>query len=205
MLADAGATVAWQEPFTAALTGLRQDGLRADLRDLERAGPTDLELQALAALEGQPRRLAYLAGSLARRTDRGEAAGRLRIPALGLDRVVVDGADDGSLRKGPGFYGGSPLPGARGTAAIAGHRTTYGAPFRDLDDLERGDRVVVEMPYATFAYEVEGARIVDPEDVSVLRRRRYDRLVLTACHPLYSAQERIVVFARLVATTPRVQ
>ncbi len=94
------------------------------------------------------------------------------------------------------------LPGVPGTAAIAGHRTTYGAPFRDLDELRPGDAVVVAMPYATFTYRVERTRIVDPSDLSVLARRRYDRLVLSACHPLYSAAERIVVLARLESTVP---
>ena len=124
-------------------------------------------------------------------------AGRLRAPAAGLSAVVVEGIAAGDLRRGPGHYPGTPLPGQRGTVAIAGHRTTYGAPFRRLDDLERGDRIELAMPYGRFAYRVEGSRIVAPSATWVTRRVAYDRLVLTACHPLYSAAERIVVFARL--------
>jgi sortase A len=87
--------------------------------------------------------------------------------------------------------------------AIAGHRTTYGAPFRDIDRLDRRDRIAVEMPYGRFTYEVERRRIVKPTAVGVVRGAGYDRLVLSACHPKYSAAKRIVVFARLVGVHPR--
>jgi len=92
-------------------------------------------------------------------------------------------------------------PGSKGVrfkVGIAGHRTTYGAPFRRIDETERGDEIVVEMPYARFVYRFERSRIVDPSQVDVVRDVERDRLVLTACHPLYSAAERYVVFARQV-------
>jgi sortase A len=123
--------------------------------------------------------------------------GRIVMPAIGVSEVFVEGTGAGDLRRGPGHYPATPLPGERGTVAIAGHRTTYGAPFRDIDDLERGDRIELRMPYGRFAYRVERTRIVPPTEVSVTARVAYDRLVLSACHPLYSAAERIVVFARL--------
>ncbi len=104
---------------------------------------------------------------------------------------------------GPGHYPGTPLPGTHGTVAIAGHRTTYGAPFRRLDQLGRGDRIELRMPYGTFVYSVERRRIVAPTAVWVTRSTSYDRLILSACHPLYSAAKRIVVFARLVDTRPK--
>ena len=84
-----------------------------------------------------------------------------------------------------------------GTFAVAGHRTTYLAPFRDVDQLEAGDPIVVTMPYATFTYRVDETRIVSPDEVSVKKSVGRERLVLTACHPLYSAAQRIVVFADL--------
>ena len=115
---------------------------------------------------------------------------------------MVEGISTGDLRKGPGHYPTTPLPGERGTVAIAGHRTTYGAPFRRLDDLRRGERIMVDMPYGRFLYRVQSTKVVDDQEVSVLRRRSYDRLVLTACHPLYSAAERIVAFARLERELP---
>ena len=202
LLLDAGLTIVWQEPVSALYARITQGALGGDLDSLEKAGPTALEMRALTKLAGENRRLAFLARSLRRRLDDGDAAGRIRIPEIGASFVVVDGTSTAALRKGPGFFPESPLPGARGTTAIAGHRTTYMAPFRRIDDVERGDDVVVEMPYGRFTYEVERTRIVRPDELWVLRRASYDRLVLSACHPLYSAAQRIVVFARLVRTEP---
>jgi sortase A len=147
--------------------------------------------------------MAFLARSLKRTAGRGDAVGRIEIPRIGASYVVVKGTDAGSLRKGPGVYDQTGLPGAPGTVAIAGHRTTYRAPFRRVDDLRQGDRISVEMPYGRFVYAVELTRIVPPTEVSVIRRTSYDRLVLSACHPLYSAAKRIVVFARLVEARAR--
>jgi sortase A len=132
----------------------------------------------------------------------GDAIGRLKIPKLGADFVMVKGSDPSDLRKGPGTYDDTPLPGVGGTTAIAGHRTTYLAPFRHLDDLRPGNRITVEMPYGTFTYRVQRTRIVSPETLSVLRDVGYDRLVLSACHPLFSAAQRIVVVARLSHVVP---
>jgi sortase A len=119
------------------------------------------------------------------------------MPSIGVAEVFVEGTDTDDLRRGPGHYPATPLPGQRGTVAIAGHRTTYGAPFHDVDDLRRGDRVELDMPYGRFTYRVERTRIVPPTATEVTDRVAYDRLVLSACHPLYSAARRIVVFARL--------
>jgi len=110
---------------------------------------------------------------------------------------VVEGTTTELLRKGPGHYRETPLPGERGTTAIAGHRTTYGAPFRRIDDLRKGQRIIVDLPYGRYVYRVESTKIVEPTDLSVLDRRPHDRLVLSACHPLYSAAQRIIAFARL--------
>ena len=203
LLLDAGITLAWQEPVSALYARLTQDRLGGDLEDLEQAGPTPLERKTLGRLKTDDRRLAFLARSLKRRLDKGDAAGRIRIPEIGVNYVVVDGTDTASLRKGPGLYSTQPFPGVHGTVAIAGHRTTYMAPFRNIDDLDRGDRIAVEMPYAKFTYAVERTRIVEPDALWVLRRKRNDQLVLSACHPLYSASKRIVTFARLVSTEPR--
>jgi sortase A len=203
MLADAGLTVLWQEPVSAVYASLVQGRLSGDLRDLERARPSAVEARALRALEGERRRMAFLARALKRGADRGAAVGRIRIPRMDASFVVVNGTDAGSLRKGPGVYDRTPLPGAPGTVGIAGHRTTYRAPFRHIDDLRQGDAISVEMPYGRFTYAVELTRIVPPTEVSVIRRVAYDRLVLSACHPLYSAAKRIVVFARLVGAEPR--
>ena len=203
LLLDAGLTVAWQEPVSALYAKITQGQLDGDLEKLEVAQPTPVERRVLRSLKTRGRRTAFLARSLKRRLDEGEAAGRIRIPEIGVKQVVVDGTGGASLRNGPGFFPQNPWPGARGTVAIAGHRTTYGAPFRRVDDLERGDDVIVEMPYGKFTYEVERTRIVSPDAWWVTQRVGYDRLVLSACHPLYSAAKRIIVFAKLVRTEPR--
>jgi sortase A len=202
VLADAATTLLWQEPLTALQTRIRQHRLSGDLARLEATGPTRLEARALASLDGDRQRIAFLARSLQRRTAPGDAVGRLKIGRLGADFVLVKGSDPGDLRKGPGTYDGTPLPGVPGTAAIAGHRTTYLAPFRHLDDLRRNDRITVQMPYATFTYRVERTRIVDAGALWILRRGAVDRLVLSACHPLFSAAQRIVVFSRLTSVVP---
>ncbi|MDP2711725.1 MAG: class E sortase [Solirubrobacteraceae bacterium] len=203
MLADAGLTLIWQEPVSALYATFVQGRLDDDLRKLELSQPTALDLAALRKLATERRRIAFLARKLRTDQDRGSAAGRVKIAKIGVDFVLVDGTDANSLRKGPGIYDEVPFPGAPGTTAIAGHRTTYGSPFRKIDQLRRGDEVVVEMPYGKLTYEVERSRIVPPTELSVLRRVSYDRLVLSACHPLYSAAQRIVVFARLVAAEAR--
>ena len=198
LLVDVGLTLVWQEPVSALYADWRQDALADDLEELSVPDLSPGEKKALDRLPLDSDRTAFLARALKRRTDPGDPIGRIKIPEVDLSKVVVEGTDGDSLRKGPGHYPETPLPGIRGTVAIAGHRTTYGAPFRDLDKLERGDEVIVEMPYGSFFYEVEREQIVDPTATWVTRRVDHDRLVLTACHPKYSAAQRIVIFARLV-------
>ncbi len=202
LIGDAGVTLAWEEPVTHFFTLRQQAVLGGRLEALRAAPLTPVQQGALDGLRGTRERVAFLARSLSASAAPGSAIGEIRLPRIGERYVVVKGSSAEALRKGPGAYDDVGLPGVPGTAAIAGHRTTYGAPFRRIDKFLRGDRIVVAMPYATFTYRVERIRIVAPTDLSVLTRRRYDRLVLTACHPLYSAAQRIVVFARLERTTP---
>lgn len=197
VLADGIATLVWQEPLTAVYARIQQSELDDELAALERTRPTPGERRVIARLPDQRRRLAFHARALGGRSEPGDPLGRLRAPAIGLDTVVVEGTGGAELRTGPGHYAGTPLPGQRGTVAIAGHRTTYGAPFRDVDDLDPGDRIEFRTPYGRFSYRVERTRIVAPTALEVIDRVAYDRLVLTACHPLHSAAQRIVVFARL--------
>ncbi len=203
LMIDAALTLAWQEPVSALYARITQDRLAGDLRDLERAAPSDLERRVLQRLPTDRRRITFLARSLKRRAKAGSAVGRIRIPSIDASFVLVAGTDAAALRKGPGIFPETPFPGAPGTTAIAGHRTTYLAPFRRIDRLRRGNYIVVRMPYAQISYRVERRRIVLPGALWVIRRVRHDRLVLTACHPLYSAAKRIVVFARLVSIVPR--
>ena len=139
----------------------------------------------------------------------GEAAGRIIIPAIGVDKTYVRGVDRDDLRQGPGHYPLSVFPGQAGNAAIAGHRTTYGAPFLDLDKLVPGDEIIVETLQGRFRYlvnshESQGAEggpvghfIVDPRATWVLDDHGDSRLTLTACHPKRSAAQRIIVTATL--------
>ena len=203
LLADAVTTLVWQEPVSALYSRLQQGRLDDKLAKLEGTEPTAVDRKVLSKLGTLDRRLAYAARALNRRTDDGQPLGRIRIPSIGVSSVVVAGTGTADLRLGPGHYPGTPLPGARGTVAIAGHRTTYGAPFRKLDKVGKGDRIEVRMPYGTFVYKVEQKRIVAPTALWVTRRTSYDRLILSACHPLYSAAQRIVVFARLIDKRPK--
>jgi sortase A len=203
LLADAATTLLWQEPVSAIYTRLQQGRLADELAELERAPLPPVEQRALEQIDDPARRLAFRARALARRIEPGDPIGRIVLPEIGVSEVVVHGTDGGDLRAGPGHYPDTPLPGERGTVAVAGHRTTYGAPFRRLDDLERGDRIELAMPYGRFTYSVERTRIVPPTALWVTDRVGYDRLVLSACHPLYSAAERIIVFARLERSVPR--
>jgi sortase A len=189
VLADVAVTLAWQEPLSALRAGRAQQRLEGELRRIELAAPTG---GATAA------RVAVSAGRFAATRRDGDPVAELRIPRMGLRAIVVRGSAPGDLREGPGLLDGTPLPGEHGTTAIAGHRTTYGAPFRHLDALRRDDTITLRLPYGSFRYAVEGTRIVDAGDLSVLRRVHHDRLVLSACHPLFSAARRIVVLARLV-------
>ncbi len=196
LLADAVATLLWQEPLSALYGHIQQGKLEGRLSAIERAPLAAVDQRALSRLDAS-RRLAFAARAAARRSEPGDPLGRIRIPKIGLSEVFVEGTGAGELRTGPGHYPATPLPGQRGTVAIAGHRTTYGAPFHDIDDLRRGDRIELAMPYGRFTYRVERTRIVPPTATEVTDRVSYDRLVLSACHPLYSAAQRIVVFARL--------
>jgi sortase A len=127
----------------------------------------------------------------------GEATAQIEIPEIGVDKIVVEGVSLADLKKGPGHYPETPLPGQEGNAAIAGHRTTYGAPFHRLDELEPGDDIVVTTVQGEFTYKVSETLIVSPSQVEVLEDKGDNRLTLTACHPKYSARQRIVVVAKL--------
>lgn len=202
LIADAATTVLWQEPVSALYSKLRQNSLNADLSALSRNAPTPLEVRALGHMRGQGRRIAFLARALERSAKEGSAVGRIRIPQIHANFVIVKGTSTTDLQGGPGIYPQTRFPGVPGTTAIAGHRTTYLAPFRHIDQLRQGDQIEIDMPYGRFQYSVQAQRIVAPTDIAVINAAGYDRLVLSACHPLYSAAQRIVIFARLVRTYP---
>jgi sortase A len=203
ILVDAGLTLAWKEPVSAVYSEVQQSRAADQLAEVESEflavdevvelseGPRE---QSPAQIRATARKLARL---FAEGIREGEGIGRIRVPAMGADYVMLEGTDPGTLQRGPGHYPDTKLPGQGGTAAIAGHRTTYGAPFNDIDAVEKGDEVVLEMPYGTFTYEVTGTEIVEPTETEIVRDVGYEQVVLTACHPLYSAAERYAVFAKL--------
>jgi sortase A len=128
----------------------------------------------------------------------GEWVGTIEIPKIGIDKVFVEGTGREDLKKGPGHYPGTPLPGQAGNAAIAGHRTTYGHPFFDLDQLGAGDKIITTSPAGRYTYEVRDTLIVHPEDTYVVDNTPDAQLTLTTCNPKYSARERLVIKAVLV-------
>ncbi len=205
VLADAGVTIVWQEPISALVARLHQDHLSGVLARTEHAGPTPAErsaLEELSHLGEQRARIAYLAGALQRRTRVGSPVGRIHIPHIGANFVVVYGTSTSALESGPGIYRNTVFPGSGGTTAIAGHRTTFLAPFRHIDSLRPGNTIHLDMPYGSFIYTVTGSRVVAPTDVhDAVAYVGYPRLVLSACTPLFSAAKRILVFARLTNTT----
>lgn len=176
----------WRDPLTSLYTWLQQ-------REL--AG----RYEALAA--SYPLSHADLADAARRyrlQARRGDPLGRLRIDRLGLDIVLVNGTDKATLKKGPGRHMTTFMPGEGKLVYVAGHRTTYLAPFGRIDRLRKGDRIVIEVPYGTFTYAVTGHRIVEADDLSVLRSPGQETLRLQACHPRFFASHRYVVFAKPV-------
>lgn len=203
LVVDAGVTLVWQEPVSALMASVQQGKLSEELEQIERQAPTPVQRRVLARLETDRRRIAFLARVARRDAEDGEPFGRIEIPEIGVNTVVVNGTDPADLRKGPGHYPDTTFPGLAGTVAIAGHRTTYGAPFRKVDQLTGGEEIVVEMPYGRFVYRVEKQQIVKPDALWIKRDVGYERLVLSACHPEYSAAERIIIFARLKSVEER--
>ena len=135
----------------------------------------------------------------------GDPVGRLRIGRIGLNMMVVQGTDDATLKRGPGHYVGSALPGQGRLIYIAGHRTTYLAPFAAINDIRIGDYVSFQVPYGDFTYRVTRHYIVPATALSVLRDHGAEILRLQACHPRFFATHRYIVDAKLVAvsgTTP---
>ncbi len=203
VLADAAVTLVWQEPITALIATLRQNHLGGDLRRVERTFASPAETRAVAGIGDERRRIAFLASELERHSSSGSAVGRIVIPRIGASYVIVKGTDTGDLESGPGIYPETRFPGLGRTTAIAGHRTTYLAPFRHIDALGAGSVIELDMPYAHFVFAVQGKRVVEPTDVqAAVANVGYGRLVLSACTPLFSAEKRLLVYARLVRTVP---
>ncbi|HTU94570.1 MAG TPA: class E sortase [Solirubrobacteraceae bacterium] len=202
LVLDAGVTLVWQEPVTAAIGLIMRGQVNQRYLSYRTAPLTGPDVKALHTIKPLSQRIAYLARRERAQITTGDAIGQIEIPRIGNTYNVVQGTDTSSLEEGPGHYPETALPGMGQTVAIAGHRTTYLAPFRYLNQLTSGDRIFVTMPYGKFTYVVQYQRIVKPTQVSVIDNVGYDRLVLSACNPLYSAAQRIIIFARLKSVQP---
>jgi sortase A len=193
----------WQDPFTAVYTAWEQRKLSSSYekraesyRPLVRSAKARSAASTRVLVEREAKRYrATLEG--------GSALGRLKIPRLGLSVVLVTGTDSESLKRGPGWYTGSYLPGQGELIYIAGHRTTYSAPFSRIDDLRPGDQVRIEVPYATFLYRVRMHKIVPGDDISRLVSHGREVVALQACHPRFFATHRYIVYAYPVRVVPR--
>jgi sortase A len=202
VLAYAAAVLFWRDPITDLYNRYQQHRLSDQLeqefetwRPVEDPGPSVAARQSAVARE---------AARFARQVRPGQAVGRIEIPRIGLEAVFVHGTSWlGDLSRGPGHYERTSFPGLGKTVGIAGHRTTFGAPFRHIDRLDPGDAIVLELPYGAFRYRVFAHEIVESNDWSVVRNRGFDAVMLSACHPLYSASQRWIVYARLVEVKPR--
>jgi sortase A len=183
-LAWAVAVWHWEDPFTSLYTEYEQRKL-------------DSRLDDRFAAFGVSADTAVAARRLRRSAPIGEGVGRIDVPRLGLRMVVVYGTTHDALERGPGLDPRAHFPGERRLVYVAGHRTTYAAPFSKIDSLRRGDAIRLEMPYGTFTYTVTGSRIVPAADLSVLRSKRFEQIVLQACHPRFFATKRWLTYGRL--------
>ena len=192
----------WQDPFTALYTTWKQHQLSQsyDRRAQAYRLPDPKSAASPGVTAGQIRAQArrYRLAS-----KRGQAVGRLRVPRLGLNMIVIDGTDHDSLMKGPGLDRRTYMPGEGQLVYIAGHRTTYLAPFAHIERMKAGDPVSLELPYGTFRYRVFMHQIVGANDLAVLKSHGREIVELQACHPRFFASHRYIVYARLMQIDPR--
>jgi sortase A len=202
LLVDGGVTLLWQEPVTAAIAMIRRDHVDKQFLSYKTAPLTKIQTQALKTIRTPGQKISYLARTDLARIKNGDAIGQIHIPRIGHTYNMIQGTDTSDLESGPGHYPHTALPGLGQTVGVAGHRTTYLAPFRFINQLRTGDKIIVTMPYGVFTYVVQYHKIVLPTDVQVVDNVGYDRLVLSACNPIYSASQRWIVFAKLASVTP---
>ncbi len=199
----------WQDPFTAIYTKYEQHQLASSFAHRFAAYRTPATTAPVAAapdvdpVVAERKRVAAAATAYRQSLHEGEPVGRLIVARLGLKSIVVNGTSHDDLTKGPGRELHTYMPGENELVYVAGHRTTYLAPFSHIDSLKAGDPITFELPYATFEYEVTGHKVVPADDLDVLRTQHREQLVLQACHPRFFATHRYLVYAKLVRVVPR--
>ena len=191
----------WQDPFTALYTHWQQGKLAHQYEHLQTEWRPPKHSTSSTA--GEQTAIAGDAAAYRRDTHPGQAIGRIIIGRLGLNMVLVDGTDESSLEKGPGRDPRTFMPGQNRLVYIAGHRTTFLAPFAHINDIRTGDYIRIEVPYGTFVYRAFRHEIVPATALKMLRSPKHELLRLQACHPRFFATHRYIVEARLVRVTPR--
>jgi sortase A len=190
----------WQDPFTGLYTKWKQHQLASQYDKRTRSFEPKI---SGATVTAERESIAREAKRYRTSSTRGEVIGRLRVPRMGVNMLLVNGTDHDTLKKGPGRDNRTFMPGENRLVYIAGHRTTYLAPFSHIDRLRNGDRVTIEVPYGTFIYAVTRHRIVKSTDLSVLRSPRHELVELQACHPRFFASHRYIAYAQLLRVEPR--
>jgi sortase A len=196
----------WQDPFTAIYAKYQQHKLASTFahRFAEYRPPAVAKPTANAPKgPSEQTRIKAAATAYRHALHEGDPVGRLIVPRFGLKSIVVNGTAHDDLTKGPGRELHTYMPGEGELVYVAGHRTTYLAPFAHIDSLKPGDRITFQLPYATFVYEVTGHKIVTADDLAVLKSHHKELLVLQACHPRFFATHRYLAYAKLVRVEPR--
>jgi sortase A len=190
----------WQDPFTGLYTKWKQRQLASQYDKRTQSFKPAISGVTQAA---ERESIAREAKRYRKSSRRGQVIGRLRVPRMGVNMLLVNGTDHDTLKKGPGRDQRTFMPGENRLVYIAGHRTTYLAPFSHIDRLRSGDRVTIQVPYGNFIYAVTRHRIVKSTDLSVLRSPRHEVVELQACHPRFFASHRYIAYARLARVEPR--
>jgi sortase A len=192
----------WQDPFTALYTHWKQHQL-AHSYEQRFATYRPRQVSRSESIAAEMRVIEREARRYRLDSHRGQAIGRISVPRLGLKMILVNGTDHSTLRKGPGRDLRTYMPGEGQLVYIAGHRTTYLAPFAHIDKIRIGDSVTLEVPYGTFRYRVFRHRVVGPGDLGVLHSHAREVVALQAWHPRFFATNRYIVWARLAEVQPR--
>jgi sortase A len=192
----------WNDPFTSIYTRWQQHKLTHEYASLA-ARYHGHRMPQRASRADATRIIAADARTFRLEAKQGAAIGRIVVPRLGLNMVLVNGTDHDTLKKGPGRDPRTYMPGEGELVYIAGHRTTYLAPFARIDEIRPGDPITLHMPYGAFRYRVTGHQIVDAHALWVLRTHHRDVVALQACHPRFFATHRYIVWTKLVRVVPR--
>lgn len=192
--------VAYQLWGTGLAEARSQDRLRSDFLDALEAPPSRDQPEP-APPDGTDDPTEAPAAPPPPAAPTGEAVAIMRIPKIGVEKAVVEGVSVPALKHGPGHYPRTPLPGQPGNSAIAGHRTTYGAPFFRLDEVGPGDTIRLVARTGSYRYDIVESKVVRPTDLSVIQPTQNPRLTLTTCTPRFSARQRLIVIAKLIDET----